>query len=309
MRPQDIPLGKEIKKKLLAYEKNFRPLRGIKADAARNCLVEQMIESIRRIHFINRIDQQNKPFHPDRANPSSDIFDPHRAAIIYKRQGDIDEACWLTFLSVHFGKHLKTKWGLTKAVYGHLNHGGLWDWQTTSTDPTKFIKWLGKNQDALKATGKFSSHRQYESLKPTHTGKAIQSYVDWIGKAGSHAKTIAEAVDASKNSGEAFDYLYRTMEVTRFGRLAKFDYLTLLGKLRLAPIEPNSTYIHEATGPLRGACLLFANSTTASLNTDELESWLAELHGIMKFNFGLQVLEDSLCNWQKSPTKFIPYRG
>ena len=41
-----------------------------------------------------------------------------------------------------------------------------------------------------------------------------------------------------QNPYETFDDLYRSMvAVDRFGRLGKFDYLTMLGKLGFAPIE------------------------------------------------------------------------
>ena len=38
-----------------------------------------------------------------------------------------------------------------------------------------------------------------------------------------------------------------------------------------------------------------------------LDRWLVELNNELKV--GMQVLEDSLCNWQKSPEKFKPFRG
>ena len=38
--------------------------------------------------------------------------------------------------------------------------------------------------------------------------------------------------------------------VQRFGRLGKFDFLTMLGKLGIAPIEPGITFLKGATGPL-----------------------------------------------------------
>ena len=97
------------------------------------------------------------------------------------------------------------------------------------------------------------------------------------------------------------------MRVLRFGRLGKFDFLALLGRLNLAPIKPGSTYLAGATGPLRGARLLFGGSPTAQLNGTTLEEWLRELDA--ELDVGMQVLEDALCNWQKSPTNFEHFRG
>lgn len=107
---------------------------------------------------------------------------------------------------------------------------------------------------------------------------------------------------------DAFGYLYSSMtSVRRFGRLAKFDYLTMLDKLGLAPIEAGSAYLAEATGPLRGARLLFAGSPDARVNGRSLDDQLVRLDEFL--GVGMQALEDAICNWQKSPGKFISFRG
>ena len=92
--------------------------------------------------------------------------------------------------------------------------------------------------------------------------------------------------------------------VASFGRVARFDYLTMIGKLGIADISPGSTYLSGSTGPLLGARLLFGNST---LSHSVLNSYLNDLG--MHINVGMQVLEDALCNWQKSPDVFKPFRG
>lgn len=91
--------------------------------------------------------------------------------------------------------------------------------------------------------------------------------------------------------------------VARFGRTARFDYLTMLGKLGLAAIEPAFAYLENSTGPIRGARLLFGADETAAIP----ERWLVELDA--KLSVGMQVLEDALCNWQKSPARFVPFRA
>lgn len=96
--------------------------------------------------------------------------------------------------------------------------------------------------------------------------------------------------------------------VASFGRTGQFDYLTMLAKLDLAEIEPGSTYMTGATGPLAGAHLLFGtNSVTATPR--QLDGWLVELEATLGVEMGMQILEDSLCNWQKSPAQFVPFRG
>ena len=112
-----------------------------------------------------------------------------------------------------------------------------------------------------------------------------------------------EVQKASGDPRRAFGELMRSMTaVDSFGRTAKFDFLTMVGKLKLASIEPDSPYIIGSTGPRAGAELLFGVvQRPAALNqlSIELEA---------KLGVGMQVIEDALCNWQKSPDKFIPFR-
>ena len=58
-----------------------------------------------------------------------------------------------------------------------------------------------------------------------------------------------------------------------------------------------------ATGPKRGGELLFGTQKDAAT----LDRWLVELN--TELDVGMQVLEDSLCNWQKSPHRFVRFRG
>lgn len=93
-------------------------------------------------------------------------------------------------------------------------------------------------------------------------------------------------------------------QVISFGRMAKFDYLTMVGKLGLAEIEPGIPYLSGATGPVAGARLLFGRN---DLSAQKMDARLAELGATLRV--GMQVIEDSLCNWQKSPKKFMAFRG
>ena len=97
--------------------------------------------------------------------------------------------------------------------------------------------------------------------------------------------------------------------VISFGRTARFDYLTMVGKLSLENIEPDSTYMSGATGPKSGARLLFGGSVAAQITEGELVEYLNELEAHLGLYFGMQVLEDALCNWQKSPAEFIHFTG
>jgi hypothetical protein len=75
----------------------------------------------------------------------------------------------------------------------------------------------------------------------------------------------------------------------------------------LAAIEPGIPYLQGSTGPLAGVRLLLGGSTSAKLSAPQLDTTIAQLGSVL--NVGMQVMEDALCNWQKSPGKFMPFRG
>ena len=96
-------------------------------------------------------------------------------------------------------------------------------------------------------------------------------------------------------------------DVYGFGRLGNFDFLTMIGKLHLAPIEPGSVYLQGATGPLAGAKLLFHGNRAFPTGAKRLGDRVDGLDSYL--NVGKQVLEDSLCNWQKSPHRYVYFKG
>ena len=114
-------------------------------------------------------------------------------------------------------------------------------------------------------------------------------------------------IEAGNDPRAIFDHFYNDMTVKQFGRLGKFEFLALLGRLNLVPIEPGSPYLKGSTGPLAGARLLYTGSTTAKAKTDDLDDWLIELDAHLEI--GMQAMEDSLCNWQKSPEQFVHFKG
>lgn len=312
MKPRDQARAHELDVKLVAFDSGARPLPGINDATRRGVLVEQLVESLRRIDYVHFV--RDEQFDPGRADPSTGIFDPLRAAVFWMRKGNIDEAFWLVFLFVHFGKHPKDGWRLVRDIYGALG-GQPWIWARVSSDPSAFRTWLAANEKRLQSDGvsrRFGNHRKYESLSAASragTAAVVESYVKWVSPPRTHQQLVHDAhKQVGQSPREVFDLLYESMgAVTRFGRLAKFDYLTMLGKLGLAPVEPGSAYMVGATGPLRGARLLFGGDEAAELSAQDLDSWLNELD--KGLNVGMQVLEDAICNWQKSPDKFILFRG
>jgi len=308
MRDREKRLLASIKDGLSSYAiRTDAP--GIEDDAAIESLARQIIDSQRRIEFVSTV--ASRGISPLRRDPTSIAFDPIRAALSFKSEGFVDEASWLVFLSTHFGHNIKDKWRLTRDVYGGLG-AETWSWDLVSSNLDEFIGWLEANQSTLKGGDgvkrRFGNHRKYISLsatKPNGTGDAICSYVRWVMSAGGHESLFNLALQRCNGDGElAFDDLYLQMgEVASFGRIGRFDYLTMVGKTGIATIAPPSPYLIGATGPLRGAKLLFGEGK----GTRDYEKLMISLGKHLGFN--MQVMEDSVCNWQKSPLLFKPFRG
>lgn len=304
--PSHAALESRLDAGLGAFSTSQRLLPGAGAGVARRTLAKQMVASMRRLEYTKLL--LKRPIDPARADPASGMFDAERAIILHMRGGRVDEAAWLAFLSVHFGKHPRHGWRMLQDVYSGLG-GPPWTWARVSGSPRAFRVWLVANGHYI--GGGFGNHRKYESIngdRPTGTGAAVESYVAWIGPSGSHRQCFAGLIRAGGNDPRSiFEHFYRDMAVARFGRLAKFDFLCLLGRLGLAPITPGRAHLDGATGPLRGARLLFGGRADAPLGVALLEDLLIELDGHL--HVGMQVMEDALCNWQKSPTAFIHFKG
>ena len=308
VRTGELALASRLEIDLRRYGEVRRSLPGIDSAACCQSLVEQLIESMRRIKYVHVM--RERPISDRRTDPNDSLFDPLKASVLYRRRGQWDEAFWMVFLFVHFGKHPRKSWRYARRIYGKLGSSERWGWFNTSVDPAAFSDWLHANMNKIRnpsCPGGFGNHRKYQSLdaySSNGTGATFESYVKWIGPPRTHRELFEQAVRrANGDSRTAFDDLYKAMSsIPSFGRTARFDYLTMIGKLRLAPIEPGSPYLHNATGPLSGARLLFG-----ARNPTKLNHWSTELAN--ELGVGMQVMEDALCNWQKNPGKFIPFRG
>lgn len=307
MRPADVQLTNDLMTRLNSFH-HIQPMHGIATQASFDCLVRQMVDSVRRVRYVDVVNNKN---HDNTVcDSTSNAFNPIKAAAWYRQNGNIDEAAWLVFLSTHFGKNGRTKWQLVKNVYGALGQQAPWTWNNIQGNINSFRNWLSQNEIAVKTNANFGNHRKYESidaLQNNGTGEAIETYVNWITITGNHAQLFSNTFTNCHNDARVtFAQLYNAMNcVTRFGRTARFDYLTMLGKLGLAIVEPDSTYMHGATGPYSGAALLFGSQQSqATFNL-----WLDALEAHLGLYYGMQVLEDSLCNWQKSPNNYLYFGG
>lgn len=299
--PERLRLAEALRR----HAAQVRPLPGVGEADALDTLARQFVASLRREAYYQRV--QAKPVSARRADPNHPSFDAERAVARHVQSGNVDEAGWLVFLMTHFARPADTGWLRLRDVYGRLGEG-IWDWPTVSADPAAFEAWLAANWRRVR--GKFGNHRKYQSLRPdaaTGTGRVIRGYVEWVGSRG-HRAMLADVVHRTGNDPHAiFDALYREMPLVGFGRLGRFDYLAMLGRYRIAPVEAGSAYLDGATGPVSGARLLFDGAPDGPTSRGQLQTRLDELDRDLRV--GMAVMEDALCNWQKSPGRFVHYKG
>lgn len=300
---RDAALAAQLKASLV-QQATLRPMPGISSPQALDCLTEQLVDSVRRVRYVRLI--ARRPIDPRRSDPSSSLFDPIKGAVEVHRQGLVDEACWLIFLSTHFGHTLQNRWELVRRVYGRLG-GAKWSWRAVTQNLPGFRNWAASNGAQVKAGGvRFSNHRKYEPI--SRLPDVVESYVKWVAAAGSHQKLFSDAVAAANGDPlRAFDVLYKSMKaVQSFGRTGRFDYLTMIGKVGFAQIAPPAAYLSGSTGPWNGACLLYGAAARRA-GRKCVEGWLVQLGGALQVD--MQVIEDALCNWQKSPTRYVYFAG
>ena len=312
MRPKDRDLANRLEEGIEAFEVSAGPLLGITQRVRRDVFLEQLVESVHRVEFVDVI--QSKTISPRRMNPADEIFDPIRAAVLYRDCGEYDEAFWLVFLFVHFGK-FRGEWNYIRDIYGALGGAQIWSWTGVSQNLEAFTAWMETHENEIRngaGPRGFGNHRKYETLRADaqrSPGAVVQSYVNWVAPPRTHIELFETSRSIPDNDSHSrFHALYKSMDsVLSFGRTAKFDYLTMIGKLNLFDISPGSTYMSNSTGPISGAKLFIHNDVNYRVRVQELEEMLSDLDDIL--NVGKQVLEDALCNWQKSPNRFIRFRG
>jgi hypothetical protein len=311
IRPKETVAFEKIVDRLLQFDLNVHALNGLRKAGAREALAEQIVESIRRVRFAYAL--RDSKLAEYCADASRDSFDPFRAALVHARNGNTDEAWWLIFLSVHFGRHRRDGWRLLQDFY--RADGKPWTWLRASANPAEIGIWLEAAIGTFQNDGikrRFGNHRKYETLRPSSrrgTPAVVESYCQMIGHNRGHDQFLADAaVEANGDPFELFDSLYAAMDnVTSFGRTGKFDFLTMIGKLGLAPIAPGKPYLEGATGPLAGARLLIKGDGNSRARATDVEPIVIELGNALQV--GMQEMEDSLCNWQKSPHRFVAFRG
>lgn len=302
----------EFVDKIEQINERYGPFLGIQTLERRRCWAQQIISSLRRISYTDTL--LLRKVDPSRCVPYSGIFEPIRGALHLHRNGQLDEAIWLTFVLTHFGKHAEDEWKLAENVYGSFGKGPIWTFAEYSNNAKEFENMLVEHHDMLaqpNLSGRFSNHRKFESKKPEAIATTFRTFHEWQTEFGGFRERIVTTHgQVGQEAHATFDALYRSMgNISRFGkgRLGRFDFLTMLGKLQFAPIVPGSVYLDKASGPLDGARLLIFDDRRHSITGRALEHRIDILDDILQV--GKQVIEDSLCNWQKSPEVYVYFRG
>lgn len=308
MRIKDQQKSTEISDLLDSFSNGQFPFVGLTTHQHKTVLVAQLIDSIRRIEYLRLLSIRARS--DSLFTPYSGHFQPLSGAVALQKKGREDDAYWLVYLATHFGKHKTDGWNLTEDIYGKFGQGGIWDWKSASQNAMGIADWLEANYPHVTSAGRsrrFGNHRKFETLKPgtKGTGHAVATYIHWVQSHGSHRTLIRNIQKrVGQNPKEVFAALYNELnQVAKFGRLGKFDFLCNLSNLMISPILADQAYISKATGPKLGARLLFGDAPS----TAQLEGLCSEL--AEHLDVSPQVIEDALCNWQKSTTNYIYFRG
>ncbi|MFY0641708.1 MAG: hypothetical protein JXR16_11725 [Bermanella sp.] len=299
-------------KQNLIINKNTLGLEGLNNESRIDTLSKQIFDSIRRVDYIYTICK--KTYTGNGIQPSSGVFDPYKLISNLVKDHNLEEAYWLCFLITYCGKSKKHGWSSLKSIY--IDKETIYDWEKVRSSPEMFLKWLDKIGPTIR-TG-FGNHRKYETFQQTE-GKGpravFKSYFNLVKNNQGNLSQV-DFFNECKNKYDSnpeplFDALYKkeASKIVRFGRLSKFDYLTLLTKVGLIDLEPPEAYIGSSTGPKSGLTLLFLNNAKTSKPSKWHKDQMDKLKVLDIGPLKMQVLEDALCNWQKSPTQYTFFRG
>ncbi|QDV25271.1 hypothetical protein Q31a_35940 [Aureliella helgolandensis] len=223
------------------------------------------------------------------AKEESDILFLMRNSVL---AGETNEALWRCFLAAHWGRtsaRNEMQISSPARLLCAFQRSPVWTWERVSKSPMAFRDWLQSCSSEL-ARLAFGNHRKYESRKPEKIWQVVESFV-LLATAHGGPANLVECRDGEFD--DPFDEVYRRLRpVWRFGRTGRFDFLVLLMDAGLISYQPTSSYLKGATGPLKGARLLWGNGLPTKQDARAAE--LAQQLSVSSI-----VVEDALCNWQK----------
>jgi hypothetical protein len=284
--------GPDLMARLLEYQ-NTHPLPGLNTRNSRERFAEKLVHSELKLRALSM-----RKFSGS-ANPHKKDFHPLKAIVDLFENGQRDEAVWLAFLSTHFGgPDARKTIGLFYGKFGK----GRWDWETVRVNPDEIRLWMTSRPKKVKRL-RFANHRKYETNNPTNpvgTAAVIYSFWEWVNRNGQSLpyEALRSVAKSNKSPERGFEQAYLKLDVNRFGRTAKFDFLCLLGSLKILDVSPPHCYLATATGPKSGALLMVTGKKSGRV-TAEVEATIRELQ--KHLGVPVEVMEDALCGWQKRP--------
>jgi hypothetical protein len=231
---------------------------------------------------------------PEAKPYSSTGYNPLGVAREHYIAGDRDEAIWLNFVATLIG------WDRPDSVDRFLRvlgDGERATWRYMVESAADALARVQAQGDVLTREAPFGNHRKYETHRGERgSGRVVKSFLSWAGS--SPAARVYGIVSAARSPEHAFDRLYNTFDVYRFGRTARYDFVRLLANVDRR-LRPGSCYLRGASGPRRAAALLFLGRSWARDNeVAGLEERLRELASVCGID--LTVVEDAVCQWQKA---------
>ncbi len=258
----------------------------------------QMIDSIRRISiyraYYNQADKAESselPYHHT-SNPFK---------LCQRESLTLDSKIWYIYIATYFGKSNKSGWNLFKKA-SFYEDGNLIDLDSIINNREEYFDYL-RSLDFFEKSN-YSNHRKF-------TKKALDGDKGFLNSANYFLDNLSEF---SSEEVIEFDTVYKkALLIPNFGRMAAFDFTSSLCKCNLNVAPPISMYHKASTGPLKALKELLIQSGTDNPTKkaqirfgDNLLDWFVDNSDI---EIVAQVLEDTICNWQKSPHIYRRYFG
>tara|TARA_R110002051_G_scaffold259691_1_gene319485 strand:+ start:52 stop:921 length:870 start_codon:yes stop_codon:yes gene_type:complete len=262
-----------------------------------NILAKQTSDSIRRIEIYEAYNKRAI----QAVEVKQEFWHTSNPFVLAQRSDlSLHNRLWIIYVATYFGKSNKSKWILfDRATFNKKKSILLFD--EIKLDLNKYFKYLS-SFDFFENCN-YSNHRKFTPknlLENNGVFKSMEYFANNIDKYSS-----VEKMD--------FHTMYKlSQKIPNFGRLAGFDFSSSLVKCGFNIEEPKSMYAEHSTGPLDAIGLILkltknsASTTSRKKLCTDLMQWFLDNSNI--FMVG-QVLEDSICNWQKNTVNYIRYSG
>lgn len=260
-------------------------------------LAKQTFDSIRRI----KIYETYKVKADNAVKNKISFFDTYTPFVLGQRTDlSLENRVWLIYLATYFGKSNKSQWTLFNRAAFHSNCEII-DFEWIKNEMYEYFDYLLSFDFFENCT--FSNHRKYSAKSLEGEKGVFKSFKYFIDNIDSYTP---------RKMTNFHDFYKISQAIPNFGRLAGFDFTSSLVKCGFNIYEPESMYAEDSTGPLQALSdLLKLTGNDSSLVSaknlaKEMMNWFDANTNI--FMLG-QVLEDSICNWQKNKEVYIKYTG